>query len=226
MARRTFTVIDVVEILAHWYAGRSKKQVAASLGVDRSTVAKYVGPALAAGLVPGGPAISEDHWRAMVRVWFPGLAGTKLCRPSWPEIDRHRERIDALVGVVPASVIHQRLVDEQGLEASVASCAATCGRISLTKCAGARWSSGARRSTLATKLRSTTATWAPGPTRPPGGTGASGLSPWCWPTPGTCSSTRWPLWTSRPGWTPMWPPLSSSGPARPGWCSTTYAPGS
>ena len=60
MARRTFTVIDVVEILAHWYAGRSKKQVAASLGVDRSTVAKYVAPALAAGLVPGGPPVGFD----------------------------------------------------------------------------------------------------------------------------------------------------------------------
>jgi transposase len=121
MARRTFKVIDVVEILAHWYAGRSKKQVATSLGVDRSTVAKYVAPAIAAGLVPGGPTVTDEQWRAMVREWFPGLAGTRLVRPTWPEIDKHRERIEALVGVVPASVIHQRLVDEVGLEASVAS---------------------------------------------------------------------------------------------------------
>ena len=121
MARRTFAVIDVVEILAHWYAGRSKKQVAASLGVDRSTVAKYVAPAVAAGMSPGGPAINEEQWRAMVREWFPKLVGTRLSQPTWPEIDRHRERIEALVGVVPASVIHQRLADEEGLEASVAS---------------------------------------------------------------------------------------------------------
>jgi hypothetical protein len=49
-------VIDVVEILIHWYAGRSQHELSASLGVDRKTVRKYVGPAVAAGLGPGGPA--------------------------------------------------------------------------------------------------------------------------------------------------------------------------
>ena len=38
MARRTFDVVDVTEILAHWYAGRSKNQIAESLGLDRKTV--------------------------------------------------------------------------------------------------------------------------------------------------------------------------------------------
>jgi hypothetical protein len=33
----------------------------------------------------------------------------------------HHDRVAALLGVVPVSVIHQRLADEQGLEASVAS---------------------------------------------------------------------------------------------------------
>lgn len=42
MARRTFDVIDVVEILQHWYAGRSKTDVAASVGVDRGTVRQGV----------------------------------------------------------------------------------------------------------------------------------------------------------------------------------------
>jgi len=79
-----------------------------------------------------------------VRAWFPGLVDTRLRQPSWPEIDRHRERIEALVGVVPASVAHQRLVDEEGLGVSVAASAVTCGRTSPTRSAGARWSSGAR----------------------------------------------------------------------------------
>ena len=57
----------------------------------------------------------------MVREWFPKLAGTRLSPADLAEIDRHRERIEALVGVVPVSVIHQRLADEEGLEASVAS---------------------------------------------------------------------------------------------------------
>jgi len=121
VARRTFSVIDVVEILEHWYSGRSKTQVAQSLGVDRATVAKYVAPAEAAGLVPGGSAISEEAWRAKVREWFPAMIDTRLRQPSWDQTALHHERIKALLGVVPVSVIHQRLADEDGLEASVAS---------------------------------------------------------------------------------------------------------
>jgi transposase len=121
VARRTFNVVDVVEILTHWYAGRPKVEVARSLGVDAKTVRKYVAVAEAAGLVPGGPAMSEVDWRARVREWFPTLVDTRLRQPSWPAIEKHRERIEKLVGVVPASVIHQRLADEHGLEASVAS---------------------------------------------------------------------------------------------------------
>jgi hypothetical protein len=40
MARRTFDVIDVVEILQHWHAGRPKAVIAESLRVDRRTVRK------------------------------------------------------------------------------------------------------------------------------------------------------------------------------------------
>ena len=42
MARRTFDVTDVTEILVHWYAGRSQSEVATSLGVDRKTIRKYL----------------------------------------------------------------------------------------------------------------------------------------------------------------------------------------
>ena len=49
-------MIDVVEILQHWHAGRPKVVVASSLGVDVKTVRKYVAPAEAAGIVPGDGA--------------------------------------------------------------------------------------------------------------------------------------------------------------------------
>jgi hypothetical protein len=63
MARRTFYVIDITEILVHWYAGRSQHDVAGSLGVDRKTIRRYVGPAIAAGFVPGGtPPMTEADW--------------------------------------------------------------------------------------------------------------------------------------------------------------------
>ena len=48
MARRTF---DVTEILMHWHAGRSKNEMAESLGVDRKTLRKYIAPAVQAGIV-------------------------------------------------------------------------------------------------------------------------------------------------------------------------------
>jgi len=43
-------MIDIVEILIHWYAGRSQNELAASLGVDRKTLRKYTTPARAAGI--------------------------------------------------------------------------------------------------------------------------------------------------------------------------------
>lgn len=42
MARREFTVRDIVEIFEHWQAGRSIRAIARSLGLDRNTVRKYV----------------------------------------------------------------------------------------------------------------------------------------------------------------------------------------
>ncbi|MEU2625340.1 hypothetical protein ABZ642_45910 [Streptomyces sp. NPDC007157] len=48
-------MVDIVEIYVHWYAGRSKNQVPASLGVDRKTVSKYLAPAEEAGITLGGP---------------------------------------------------------------------------------------------------------------------------------------------------------------------------
>jgi hypothetical protein len=47
-----------------------------SLGVDRKTIRKYVAPAVAAGIMPGGPAKSEQEWRDLVREWFLAVART------------------------------------------------------------------------------------------------------------------------------------------------------
>jgi len=122
VARRTFEVIDIVEILIHWYAGRSQHELAASLGVDRKTQRKYTGPARAAGMEPGGPPMAEADWRTLVTGWFPELAEAGLRQVSWPRIECHRDYIAAgLTAGVTTATIHQRLVDEHGLTASVAS---------------------------------------------------------------------------------------------------------
>jgi Integrase core domain len=119
--RRTFDMTDIVEIMAHWYAGRSYAQVARSLGIDRGTVVKYTAPARAEGIVPGGPPISEEAWREKARGWFPKCYDKRLCRRSWADIAPHHDRIAELVKVVPASVAYQRLADEAGLAVSPSS---------------------------------------------------------------------------------------------------------
>ena len=87
MARRSFDVIDVVEVLQHWYAGRPKAQVAASVGVDRGTVAKYVGRAEREGFVPGGRVVARAEWADRVRVWFPELIDAKARSLTYREIN-------------------------------------------------------------------------------------------------------------------------------------------
>ena len=115
-------MIDVTEILMHWHAGRSKNEMAESLGVDRKTLRKYIAPAEAAGIVPGGPAKSEEEWAELVRGWFPQLADTRLRQVTWPAIAVHHDYITAqLTAGVRMSTIWQRLRDERGLGVSVQS---------------------------------------------------------------------------------------------------------
>ena len=96
-------MIDVTEILEHWYAGRPKVEVARSLGVDAKTVRRYVAAAEAAGMAPGGPPVTQEQWRALAgsgpRRW-PALAcgrcpgGRSRCimtgSPPWWGWSRYR----------------------------------------------------------------------------------------------------------------------------------------
>jgi len=117
MARRTFDVIDVVEILQHWHACRSKSQIAASLDVDRGTVRKYVAPAEEAGLEPGGPPLTRDEWAELVGGWFPELVDAKSRSSTYPEINGHRDRIEEMLKTNTVTTVWQRLRDEHGLAA-------------------------------------------------------------------------------------------------------------
>ena len=115
-------MIDITEILIHWYAGRSQHELAASLNLDRKTIRRYLAPAVAAGITPGGPARSAEEWAAAVRGWFPHLVDTRLRQVTWPDIEVYRDYIVGQLEVgVTASTVHQRLRDEHGLSASVAS---------------------------------------------------------------------------------------------------------
>ncbi|MEV4250496.1 ATP-binding protein [Streptosporangium canum] len=90
--------------------------------MSRNTVAKYVTPALAEGIRPGGPPVAEAEWAERIRRWFPDLQDGRLRRVSWPAIAEHRDYIvDQLKRGVTMATIHQRLRDEQGLTCSSAS---------------------------------------------------------------------------------------------------------
>ncbi len=121
MARRAIRVIDVVELLQHWHAGRRIGELCSSLGVDPKTVRKYTRPAIEAGITPGGPPLGLKEWTGLVEGWFPGLVDRSLRQVTWPEIEPHHELIKGWLGKVKVSTIHQRLRDDHGLSASESS---------------------------------------------------------------------------------------------------------
>ena len=114
-------MIDVVEILQHWHAGRPKAEVGASLGIDRGTVRKYVARAEAEGFVPGDRTMSRDDWLVRVREWFPELVDAKARSLTFGSIDVHRALIETMLETNTVTTVWQRLRDEHALEAGISS---------------------------------------------------------------------------------------------------------
>ena len=111
----------LTDILARWYAGMPKAQIAREVAVDRKTVRKYVRAAEAAGLRAGGPPLTAEEWAALARDRFPHVVDTRRRQSTWAEVDRYRERIAALAGTTSVAGIHRRLREEHGLAVSLAS---------------------------------------------------------------------------------------------------------
>ena len=122
MGRRSFDVVDLTELFVHWEAGRSQVQIGESLGLDRKTVRKYLAPAVADGLVPGGPPVGEAVWAKRIAGWFPEVSNGALRQVTWPAIEAHRDYIvEQLAADVTVSTISARLIAEKGLTASRSS---------------------------------------------------------------------------------------------------------
>jgi transposase len=121
MARRAIRVIDIVELFQHWHAGRPMGELCSSLRIDPKTVRKYVAPAVAAGISPGGPPLGAGEWRALVEGWFPELVDSSVRQRTWPAIAPHHDRIKDWLGRVHVTTIHQRLRDDHHLEVSESS---------------------------------------------------------------------------------------------------------
>ena len=114
-------MIDVIEMLQHWYAGRSKTDVASSVGVHRNTVARYLKHATDAGFVPGGPALSRTEWEAQCREWFPELLDARARSLTFDDIDAHRANIELMLKTNNPTTVWQRLRDEHGLLVGISS---------------------------------------------------------------------------------------------------------
>lgn len=122
MARRSFDVFDLIELFTHWHAGRSQRQLAQSLGIDRKTIGKYLAPAIAESLTPGEESISEQGWAAHVARWFPEVADPSLRATTWPDIEPHRTQITTwLKDDVTVATVAQRLRDDHCVDVSESS---------------------------------------------------------------------------------------------------------
>ena len=120
MARREFEVCDIVEIYLHWQAGEGVRRIARSLGLDRSTVKKYISPALEAGFKPGEPK-TEAEWIAFIQKTFPEVADPVNRHKVFGEIGCFHDQIEKDLTENKASTVWQRLHDEAGLKASLTS---------------------------------------------------------------------------------------------------------
>lgn len=115
-------MVDIVEILTHWQAGRSSREISTSLGVSRTTVFKYVAPAEAAGIERGGEPLTGQQWSERIREWFPELTDARVRQAVGPVIEPHRAFIvDQREQGVTLATIHQRLRDDHGLTCSESS---------------------------------------------------------------------------------------------------------
>lgn len=115
---------DLMELFRHWHGGRSQVQISAALGIDRKTIRKYLAPAIAAGMTPGGGGerFEEQVWRELIAGWFPEVADPGMRAVTRPAIGVHHDWIkDQLGESVTVATIAQRLRDDHGVEVSESS---------------------------------------------------------------------------------------------------------
>ena len=115
-------MFDLIELYMHWQAGRSQVQLWQSLGMDRKTIRKYVAPAEAEGIEPGGKPLTAEQWAERIAEWFPGLDDPGARASTWPLIEPHRDRIKGWLDAdVTVATIAQRLRDDHEVAVSESS---------------------------------------------------------------------------------------------------------
>jgi transposase len=113
-------VRDVAEILDHWDHGRTIQAIAASLGLDRKTVRKYVGLAEQAGFEPGQRP--SRGWGAWLDSSHPELNARGRTRPTVGQLDPMHDEIGRALGAgVTPTTVWRRLHHDQRTTVSVAT---------------------------------------------------------------------------------------------------------
>ncbi len=118
MARRRVEVVDVVEVLVQWQAGRSLKQIARSTGMSRNTVRRYLAAVTAVGL-RREPVLPRSELHALVEKACPEL----VCRASTTDYAQQlrevREEIVEGLKESTMATVWQRLRDAGRVTCSV-----------------------------------------------------------------------------------------------------------
>jgi transposase len=109
---------EVKEILVAWDAGESVSIIGRQLGYTRPTVRKYVRAATRAGLTRGGGRRSEAGWDALTAAVLAQVACQRAPGTAGQEVRAYHDYLAEWVGTVQLTVLHQRLREERGLQAS------------------------------------------------------------------------------------------------------------
>ncbi len=118
MARRRIGVADIKAVLVAWEAGQSVSAIARMFGYTRPTVRKYVAAARRLQIAPGAPKRSDLEWEQVARTVQGRLAQHRPAGVATAAVAAHHAYLAEYVGQVALLVLHQRLRDEQGLQAS------------------------------------------------------------------------------------------------------------
>lgn len=118
MGRRRIDVADVKEILVQWDGGAGVSAIARTLDYSRPTVRKYITAAARVGLVRGSRRRSELAWERLAQAVIVQVAHQRPVGAVTADVAAFHAYLAEQVGTVRLSVLHQRLRDEHGLEAS------------------------------------------------------------------------------------------------------------
>lgn len=120
MARRSFTLADLVEVYRRWQAGDSPRRIAKALGISRNTAREYVRAAEGTGIDREAP-MTTDQWAQFVREHFPEAESAKARAVWWSDLDRYRGEIEEALRENRVTTVWQRMHEAGKVGASLST---------------------------------------------------------------------------------------------------------